>query len=94
MKIFLTSAMLIFLTLSAVLLSEGYSSDICIGCEEGHIKQIPVAHCLQRISILNKILLDCKNQSIHNQLEFNYHIGYINGQLKVYQEIMNYQYQD
>lgn len=89
MKYLLSSAILFFCTHSAGLMAEGYSSDICIGCEEGSFKKVPNMFLYTRINQLNQILCNYEYEGIEYQLDFNYHVGYIRGQIKAYQEVNN-----
>ena len=92
MKIFLTSAMLLFLTLSAILnaqpIEKSYSSDICIGCEEGFEGDIYV-YMQYKMKEINQMLTNYELDGDTHKVNFDYHVGYISGQYAAYRDISN-----
>lgn len=92
MKIFLTSAMLLFLTLSAILpaqtINQGYSSDICTECDQNFKDDICI-YIHKKIKEINQILINYELNGDEHYVGFDYHVGYLNGQYEAYNNINN-----
>jgi hypothetical protein len=92
MKIFLTSAMLLFLTLSAILSAQhserSYSSDICIGYEEGFEGDI-LTYLKYKMDNINQMISIYEYERSQYKVNFDYHVGYISGQYDAYRDISN-----
>lgn len=90
MKIFLTSAMLLFLTLSAILCAQpierSYSSDICIGCEEGFEGDI-LTYLKYKMGDISQMISTYEYEGAQYKINFDYHVGYISGRYDAYRDI-------
>lgn len=64
---------------------EGYSSDICIGCEDDCTDIYVYMH--YKMKEINRWLTNYELDGDTHQVNFDYHVGYLNGQYAAYKNL-------
>lgn len=89
MNKFLYSVMCLFLLVSASLMAKsvgtGYSSDICIGCEDDCTDIYVYMHYKMRE--IHRMLVNYELDGDTHVVNFDYHVGYLNGQFAAYKNL-------
>lgn len=77
--------MLLCSGLSATPMHQGYSSDICIGCEDDCTDIYVYMH--YKMKEINRWLTNYELDGDTHQVNFDYHVGYLNGQYAAYKNL-------
>ena len=64
---------------------QGYSSDICIGCEDDCTDIYVYMHF--KMKEINQMLVNYELDGDTHKVGFDYHVGYLNGQYAAYKNL-------